>query len=113
MDPVSVLPPGRLGGARRSTGSARCLPLLRVEAVGADAVRRAVEEPVRDRLVPFANRVDMEPLAADVEPVAPGAAADTDHPGFCIAKDLRQCLDACGVAAESRCLALSFDNPAR
>lgn len=65
-----------------------------LEALGADAVRRLTHELLRDPRLPGADGLELEPLLADLEPPAPGAAEEHRSTAARFAQHLREHRDA-------------------
>lgn len=66
---------------------------LCLEAVGADAVADPSPEGLSDALPPAANFIQVQPFVADLEPVAPGAAAKNYPSDAGCAQDPREVAD--------------------
>ena len=80
-------------------------------ALVADPVRGPFEERDRDPLLALADRLEAKPLVSDLEPPAPGTAADADFPGMGVAEDLGKARDQPRVAVQCRGPRLGFDCP--
>lgn len=84
---------------------------LSVQAVRADAVRRLRAQRAGDPMLTVTDRLEAEPLAADLQGIAPGAAEKQYMVGSRLAQCLRKLRKLARVALKSVGLLMRLDRP--